>query len=93
MKTTGILKKIDNVGRVVIPREIRRSMMAELGDTLELYMHNDMVCFKKHYTSEGYVNLFKGLEEELDDPNSNIANAGEVKQKVAELIELLKKNS
>lgn len=49
MKATGIVRRIDDLGRVVIPKEIRRTMHVREGDALEIYMAEDGgVCFKKY---------------------------------------------
>ncbi|MCD7960238.1 MAG: AbrB/MazE/SpoVT family DNA-binding domain-containing protein [Ruminococcus sp.] len=49
MKTTGIVRRIDDLGRVVIPKEIRRTMQIREGDPLEIYTSNDgEVIFKKY---------------------------------------------
>ncbi len=49
MKATGIVRKIDDLGRVVIPKEIRRTMRIREGDPLEIYTNNDgEVIFKKY---------------------------------------------
>ena len=48
MKATGIVRRIDDLGRVVIPKEIRRVMRIREGDPLEIYTENDGgVVFKK----------------------------------------------
>ena len=48
MKATGIIRRIDDLGRVVIPREIRRSLKIREGDTLEILIEKNCVCFKKY---------------------------------------------
>ena len=48
MKATGIVRRIDDLGRIVIPKEIRRSMKIKEGDPLELYLDGDGVIFKKY---------------------------------------------
>ena len=49
MKATGIIRRIDDLGRVVIPREIRRSLKIREGDPLEIFLEdNGYVCFKKY---------------------------------------------
>ena len=49
MKATGIVRRIDDLGRVVIPKEIRRTMRIREGDPLELYINaDDSVIFKKY---------------------------------------------
>lgn len=49
MKATGIARRIDDLGRVVIPKEIRKSMGIREGDPLEIYTdHEGCVIFKKY---------------------------------------------
>ena len=49
MKATGIIRRIDDLGRVVIPKEIRRAMKIKEGDPLEIYTEsNGTVCFRKY---------------------------------------------
>ncbi len=49
MKATGIVRRIDDLGRVVIPKEIRRTMRIREGDPLEIYTNaNGEVIFKKY---------------------------------------------
>ena len=49
MKATGIVRRIDDLGRVVIPKESRRTMRIREGDPLEIYTDKDGgVIFKKY---------------------------------------------
>jgi AbrB family transcriptional regulator (stage V sporulation protein T) len=49
MRATGIVRRIDDLGRVVIPKEIRRTMRIREGDPLEIYTNSDgEVIFKKY---------------------------------------------
>ena len=48
MKATGIVRRIDDLGRVVIPREIRRSLKIREGYPLEIFLEDNCVCFKKY---------------------------------------------
>lgn len=50
MKATGIVRRIDDLGRVVIPKEIRRSLKIREGDPLEIFIENNCVCFQKYST-------------------------------------------
>lgn len=67
MKATGIVRRIDDLGRVVIPKEIRRNFHIREGDPLEIYMSEDgkYVCFKKYMvTEEPNINtILKALYE------------------------------
>ena len=49
MKATGIVRRIDDLGRVVIPKEIRRTLNIREGDPLEVFVgENDSVVFQKY---------------------------------------------
>ena len=54
MRATGIVRRIDDLGRVVIPREIRKTLRIKEGDPLEIFTTNDGgAVFKKyHYANE-----------------------------------------
>lgn len=53
MKATGIVRRIDDLGRVVIPKEIRRTLKIREGDPLEIFIEdNNCVCFKRYSTLE-----------------------------------------
>lgn len=53
MKATGIIRRIDDLGRVVIPKEIRRSMRLREGDPLEIYTTREgYVCFRRYSPCE-----------------------------------------
>ena len=50
MKATGIVRRIDDLGRVVIPKEIRRTMRIREGDPLEIFTDaGGEVIFKKNF--------------------------------------------
>lgn len=49
MKATGIVRRVDDLGRIVIPKEIRRTMRIHEGDPLEIFTDKDgSVTFKKY---------------------------------------------
>lgn len=48
MKATGTVRRVDDLGRVVIPKELRRQMKIREGDPLEIYTENGYICFKKY---------------------------------------------
>ena len=48
MKATGIVRKVDELGRIVIPIELRRNLDIEEKDSLEIYVNEDMIVLKKH---------------------------------------------
>ncbi|MBE3556244.1 MAG: AbrB/MazE/SpoVT family DNA-binding domain-containing protein [Firmicutes bacterium] len=48
MKSTGIVRKVDELGRVVIPIELRRTMNIAERDPLEIYVDEDRIILKKY---------------------------------------------
>ncbi len=87
MKATGIVRRIDDLGRVVIPKEIRRVMRIREGDPLEIYTEGDgSVVFRKYSpvgelsrVSAEYaeaINRSSGIPIAICDRDSVIAVAG-----------------
>ncbi len=58
MKATGIVRRIDDLGRVVIPKEIRRTMRIREGDPLEIYTDKDGEVIFKKYSMMGGLSEF-----------------------------------
>lgn len=58
MKATGIVRRIDDLGRVVIPKEIRRTMRIREGDPLEIYTEKDGEVIFKKYSPVGELSDF-----------------------------------
>lgn len=58
MKATGIVRRIDDLGRVVIPKEIRRTMRIREGDPLEIYTDKDGEVIFKKYSPIGELSAF-----------------------------------
>ena len=58
MKATGIVRRIDDLGRVVIPKEIRRTMRIREGDPLEIYTDREGEVIFKKYSPIGELSTF-----------------------------------
>ncbi|MFC4024119.1 stage V sporulation protein T [Oceanobacillus longus] len=91
MKATGIVRRIDDLGRVVIPKEIRRTLRIREGDPLEIFVDREgEVILKKyspiselgHFAKEYAEALFNSLQSPviISDRDEVIAIAGESKK-------------
>jgi len=60
MKATGIVRRIDDLGRVVIPKEIRRTMRIREGEPLEIYTDRDGEVIFKKYSPVGELSVLAG---------------------------------
>ena len=58
MKATGIVRRIDDLGRVVIPKEIRRTLRIREGDPLEIFTEKDGEVIFKKYSPMGELGEF-----------------------------------
>lgn len=66
VKSTGIVRKVDELGRIVIPIELRRNLDIEERDSLEIYVEDDHIILKKYSPACAFcsnatdVTVFKG---------------------------------
>ncbi len=65
MKATGIVRQVDELGRIVLPIELRRSMDIQIKDPLEIYVENDTIILKKYqagcvFCGNAHVVNYKG---------------------------------
>ena len=62
MKSTGVVRRIDDLGRIVIPKEIRRSLRIREGDSLEIYSEGSEGITLRKYSQveniEGFINQY-----------------------------------
>lgn len=60
MKATGIVRRIDDLGRIVVPKEIRRTLRIREGDPLEIFTNRDGEIMLKKYSPIGELGEFAG---------------------------------
>lgn len=69
MKSTGIVRKVDELGRVVIPIELRRTLGINEKDSLEIYVDDDKIVLKKYKP-----NMTCLITGEVSDDNAVLAD-------------------
>lgn len=63
MKSTGVVRKVDELGRVVIPIELRRVLgIAEKKDALEIFVDEDKIILQKYAPPAEKIDVLKNLE-------------------------------
>lgn len=66
VKSTGIVRKVDELGRIVIPIELRRTLDIGIKDSLEIYVEDDQIILKKYTPACAFcanasgITIFKG---------------------------------
>ena len=63
VKSTGIVRKVDELGRVVLPIELRRNLDINEKDALEIFVDDDKIVLKKYEPAD----IFNGSMEDLVD--------------------------
>lgn len=95
MKATGIVRRIDDLGRVVVPKEIRRTLRIREGDPLEIFTDREGEIILKKYSPIGELSLFARQYAEslaqatgyivcIADRDQVIAAAGTAKKELLE---------
>lgn len=91
MKATGVVRRIDELGRIVIPKEIRKTLRIKEGESLEIYIDNNENILLKKYSSMNKLSDFAqtftdSIHSEMKhnviitDTDSVIAASGELKK-------------
>lgn len=92
MKSTGIVRKVDELGRVVIPIELRRTLGIEQKDSLEIYVDEDKIILKKYMP-----NMTCSITGTVSDDNMSLLDGNLVlspdgaEQLISEIQKVLKK--
>lgn len=73
MKATGIVRRIDELGRVVIPKEIRSTLRLKSGDPLEIFTDRDELMLKKYSPIASLEKFSEGTAKSLSDLSGHIA--------------------
>lgn len=92
MKATGIIRRIDDLGRVIIPKEIRRNCKIREGDPLEIFLEDSGgIVFKKYNPNylDDLVFTLQSAADYYDNYEDNRAIAGQLKKIAKEVDALL----
>ena len=91
MSTTGIIRRIDELGRIVIPKEIRKNLRIKNGDNLEILVDGENITLKKYSQIENLENMASIYAESfyqvlkynifITDTDKVVAAAGNLKKK------------
>ena len=90
MNPTGIIRRVDDLGRVVIPKEIRHSLLIEEGDPLEIFVDDDGIKLKKYMPSYDFIDMLTDLERQFVLATDMVGhkNTKEIKQRFKEIKKL-----
>lgn len=89
MRATGIVRRVDDLGRVVIPKEIRRTLTIRENDPLEIFTEDGCVIFKKYAPYAPYETKLASIKAEILKEDG-MDNKLEILRKINEITELLR---
>ena len=70
LKSTGVVRRIDDLGRIVIPKEIRRNLKIRDGELMEIFVDMDSIILKKYSKLEDMLSITEKITEKL----ANLSN-------------------
>ena len=76
MKSTGIVRKVDELGRIVLPIELRRSLNIDVKDSLEIFVDEDKIILKKYEPAD----IFTGAMDDLIDYKGKKVSVASIKE-------------
>lgn len=84
MKATGIIRNLDNLGRVTLPIELRRNLNLDIKDPVEIFVEDDKIILKKYEPSD----LFTGDKNDLIEYEGKMVSKDTIKKlaKIAGII-------
>lgn len=89
MKSTGIVRKVDELGRVVIPIELRRTLDIQEKDALEIYVENECIILKKYKSPMTCHVSGEVSEDNLVLANGKLVLSRNVAKQIAEELQKL----
>ena len=87
MKPTGIVRRLDDLGRIVIPKEIRQRLLLEENDPLEIFVEDDGIKLKKYTPDYDFYHMVEDLERrfKLATHIAGHKNTKEIEQKFKDI--------
>lgn len=94
MKATGVVRRIDDLGRVVVPRDMRKSLGLQEGTPLEVCATEEGILFKKYHPGITLMDIVKNLESALNDNyvELGVDKTREIRICINDLKEILKES-
>ena len=72
MRVTGVIRKIDELGRIVIPKEIRKGLKLQEGSEMEILIQNNQIVLSKYSPLFEYSGLTNDCLDIIVDNNKNL---------------------
>lgn len=94
MKATGIVRRVDDLGRIVIPKEIRRKLRITEGAPMELFTEDNKVIFQKYIPAPDFKQSVDDLRKVFYETEEffSAGTANKIEEHIKALTEILKES-
>ena len=90
MNATGIIRRVDDLGRIVLPKEVRRKVGISEGTPMEIFTSDEGIVLKKYYPENELEGMTKNLMEAVEDMCVDPKKTGDIRRHIREIQNLLK---
>lgn len=92
MNATGIIRRVDDLGRIVLPKEVRRKVGISEGTPMEIFTSDEGIVLKKYYPENELEGMTKNLMEAVEDMCVDLGTkkTGDIRWHIREIQNLLK---
>lgn len=92
MNATGIIRRVDDLGRIVLPKEVRRKAGISEGTPMEIFTSDEGIVLKKYYPENELEGMTKNLMEAVEDMCVDLGpkKTGDIRRHIREIQNLLK---
>ena len=92
MNATGIIRRVDDLGRIVLPKEVRRKVGISEGTPMEIFTSDEGIVLKKYYPENEFEGMTKNLMEAVEDMCVDLGpkKTGDIRRHIREIQNLLK---
>lgn len=81
MRSLGIVRKVDHLGRIVIPKELRKTLKLDKGAPMEIFVDDDMIILRKYVVDSACI-----VTGEITPENQRLSNGMYISPKGAEIL-------
>ncbi len=94
MKATGIVRRVDDLGRLVIPKELRRTLRIKEADPIEFYVQGDTIILKKYNAMGDLEQVIDNIESYIEQDDLLPAGVSlALRGKIAEMRKIIEKEA
>lgn len=92
MNVTGIIRRVDDLGRIVLPKEVRRKVGISEDTPMEIFTSDEGIVLKKYYPENELEGMTKNLMEAVEDMCVDLGpkKTGDIRRHIREIQNLLK---